>query len=404
MSAICWKCLDDKYLSKTVKKAGERLKCSACRNTRKAFTVERLGEMLEPILRQHIRLGHVIGDSEDGYKQSGDPLSFWVQEVIGECYGLDEEIVAAVIDAEDVDVFDGEEPFFDDSASYESRPISISEYLSNWDAVSKDLKNARRFFNPLTKHLFDRLFRDVETMESWNTETRQYESVVRSFPVGTGLYRARKFDTVQLEEFYQDPLKFVGPPPPEKAFAGRMNVEGVVVFYGALDVETCLAEMRPPIGGSTAIIAVETTSQLRLLDFTRLEESRKVLSYFQSDFIAEAERTGFLRHLHTLISQPIIPGRESEYLITQTLAEYLAYVHDKPLDGILFKSVQRKNGVNVVLFGTSTTSRRTFPVRYVDKSFQIHSTQAITYEHCEKRIFEYGGRVSLEYEYGDDDL
>jgi hypothetical protein len=92
-----------------VRQDGERLRCSACRKTRKAFTVEQLGEKLEPILQANIRLGHWTGDSEDGYEQSGDPLSFWVQEVIGECHGLDDEIVDAVIRAEDVDVPGGEE-------------------------------------------------------------------------------------------------------------------------------------------------------------------------------------------------------------------------------------------------------------------------------------------------------
>jgi hypothetical protein len=164
------------------------------------------------------------------------------------------------------------------------------------------------------------------------------------------LYRARKLDPSRLKEFYKEPFKLVGPPPRERSLAGRMNVEGIVVFYGATDFETCLAENRPPIGGTTAVIEVETTSQLTVLDFTRLQESRKVLSYFQPDFIPEAERTAFLRHLHTLISQPVVPGRESEYLITQTMAEYLAYVHKNPLDGILFQSVQRKDGINVVLF------------------------------------------------------
>ena len=402
MSALCWKCLDDKYLSKMVKRDGERLKCSACRRTRKAFTVEQFGEKLEPILRANIRLGRWTGDSEDGYEQSGDPLTFWVQEAIGECHRLDDEIVDAVIQAEDVDVADGEEPFFDDTAFYDSIPASIREYKSEWDLVSRNLKNTRRFFNTVAKDFFDRLFRDVESMESWNSETRQYESVVRSVPVGTKLYRARKLDPSQLQEFYDQPFTLVGPPPPARSLAGRMNVEGIVAFYGATDPETCLAEVRPPIGATTAVIEVETTARVTLLDFTRLQESRKVLSYFQPDFIDEAERTAFLRHLHTLISQPVVPGRESEYLITQTMAEYLAYVHKNPLDGILFQSVQRKDGTNVVLFAKLPTPANPFPLNYVDKSFRVYATRGITYEQVEKRVYEHEGEASFEYEYDDD--
>jgi hypothetical protein len=399
-SIVCWKCFDDEYLSKIVKKDGERLRCSVCRKTRKAFTVERLGELLEPILEQHIKRGRQIGDQEDGYEQSGDDLSFWVQEVVGECHGLEQEIVDAVMDAEHVDPRDGDVAFFDESENYESVGVSISEYLSEWHLVEKELQSARRFFSSRAKNLFDRLFRDVETMKSWSVETRQYESVVRIFPEGSKIYRARKIDRTQLEHFYNGPLRFVGPP--TSPFAGRMNVEGVVVFYGAMDYKTCLAEMRPPLGGTTAVIAVENAIPLTLLDFTRLEKSHRILSYFQPDFSAEAERNAFLRHLHTIVSQPVIPGRESDYLITQTLAEYLAHVHKYPLDGILFRSVQRKDGVNIVLFakgeGDGKTSASRFPLRYVDDSFKVYSTEAIEYEHSEKRVIVWDETVCFEYE------
>ena len=109
--------------------------------------------------------------------------------------------------------------------------------------------------------------------------------------------------------------------------------------------------MRPALGGDTALVELQTTKPLRMLDFTRLQKSHgEGLSYFQPNFTEEVERRAFLRRLHTLISQPVVPGREADYLITQTMAEYLAHVHQEPFDGILFKSVQRAGGINVVLF------------------------------------------------------
>jgi len=319
---------------------------------------------------------------------------------VGECYGLDQEIVEAVMDAEHVDPRDGDAAFFDDSENYESVGVSIREYLSEWRSVEKELKGARRFFSSHAKDFFDRLFRDVEKMETWSVEEKQYESVVRVFPNGSKIYRARKIDRAQLEPFYKEPLRFVGPP--TSPLAGRMNVEGIVVFYGAMDFETCLAELRPPLGGMTALIAVETTTSLTLLDFTRLEKSWRILSYFQPDFSAEAERNAFLRHLHTIVSQPVVPGRESDYLVTQTLAEYLAHVHKYPLDGILFRSVQRKDGINVVLFaksdGDGKTSASRFPLKYVNDSFKVYSTKAIEYTHSEMPVIDWDGTVCFEHE------
>src|SRR5258708_5926999 len=121
--------------------------------------------------------------------------------------------------------------------------------------------------------------------------------------------------------------------------------------------------MRPALGGDTAVIELQTTKPLRVLDFTRLQEPHgEGLSYFQPDFTAEVERRAFLLRLHTLISQPVVPGREADYLITQTMAEYLAHVHQEPFGGILFKSVQRAGGVNVVLFAEPRAPSRFSPL------------------------------------------
>jgi hypothetical protein len=182
-----------------------------------------------------------------------------------------------------------------------------------------------------------------------------------------------------------------------------------------MDSETCLAEMRPALGGDTAVIELQTTRPLRMLDFTRLEKSYgKGLSYFQPDFNEEVARRKFLRRLHNLISQPVVPSREADYVITQTIAEYLAHVHQPPFGGILFKSVQRAEGTNVVLFAERDEGEqddgqgkprggRTFPITYVDKSLQLFATEQIKYKHRPWHLIERNGKVEVrgEDEYDD---
>jgi hypothetical protein len=403
-SAVCWKCVEDVHLRNRVKEEGEELECSVCLETREGFTVERLAEVLDPILREHIMHGRyvpTIGQGDDDniyYEQQGDPLSYWVQVVLDQSFDFNDEIVGALIDAEDVDVRDGEIPFYDDTIEYESTPVSLGEYEAEWDFVLEELKHSRRFFSSSAQTLFGKLFAGVESMKSYSEDTNQHESVVRTLPQGSKLYRARICDSpVKLNEFYGQPLKYVGPPPPVRARAGRMNVEGVAVFYGATDIETCLAEMRPALGGDTALIELITTKPLRVLDFTRLQTSHgEGLSYFREDFNPEVERRAFLRRLHTLISQPVVPGRESDYLITQTLTEYLAHVHQEPFDGIMFKSVQRDGGVNVVLFperDQTALGRTAFPIDYVAGSFKLFATEAIQYKHRERQLLEDDGKV-----------
>jgi hypothetical protein len=114
------------------------------------------------------------------------------------------------------------------------------------------------------------------------------------------------------------------------------------------------------------------------LDFTRLESFYADPSYFESDYSEQLERSGFLRRLQRLISQPVIPGREQDYLITQTMTEYIAHVHSECFDGIFFESAQRAGGVNVVLFPDAENK---FPLSYIEGSLQLHETTSIKYEH-----------------------
>jgi hypothetical protein len=256
----------------------------------------------------------------------------------------------------------------------------------------------RRFFSSAAKELFEYLFRDVETRKYWDASEKKPMTVVRELPEGSELFRARICHSNEdLKDALKDPYKNVGPPPPARARAGRTNVDGVAVFYGALDSDTCLAELRPAIGGEAAVIKVRTTRPLRLLDFTKIKDSYHVLSYFQSDFNKQAEKNAFLRHLGNLISQPVRPGQEADYLITQTMAEYLAHVHgeksdgklfqSEPFDGLLFESVQKTGGTNVVSFPKpKDEADNAFPLAYVDDSVRVFRTMTIEYKHHDMRL------------------
>src|SRR5258708_7287614 len=152
-----------------------------------------------------------------------------------------------------------------------------------------------------------------------------------------------------------------------------------------------------------------------MLDFARLDQAfwdSKPLSYFQPDFEEQITRRNFRRRLHRLISQPVIPGHEDEYLMTQVLAEYLAYVRNPSFDGLLFASTQYEEGVNAVLFpkhpealeeDDSTLAR--FPVEYVDESVEIYRTRGIKYDIPKIHFFTADDKIYLhdhDYDHEDD--
>lgn len=416
--AVCWECIDDEYLKQHIKADGEPLECSVCGDVgENAISVEDLGKLLEPIIREHFSLGEVNkvfnGEDDDkgSWEQEGEPLSWAVQEVLGQYFDFEDEIVQAVIDAEDVWPPDGDIPFFDDTSNYVEKRVVLSYYYEEWDALLKELKHRRRFFSPLAHTLFAKLFGGVEELKVRLPGQNNAVSVVHNLPIGSELFRARICSSeAVLVEVFTDPLKHVGPPPESHARTGRMNADGVVVFYGAEDLKTCLAEMRPAIGNDLAVIKLRTTKSLRLLDFSLLEHaySGTPLSYFQPDFSDELEKRTFRRRLHRLVSQPIIPGKETEYLITQTMAEYLAHVHQNPFDGVLFASAQRANGKNVVLFPApdlmTDKPADAFGLAYDEGSLQIFEITSIAYTHHKRDAFFHLGQVHfLHAQHLDDD-
>ena len=48
-----------------------------------------------------------MNDDKDGWEQEGDPLSDVVQEILGQYFEFNDEIVEAVVSAEDVALFFG---------------------------------------------------------------------------------------------------------------------------------------------------------------------------------------------------------------------------------------------------------------------------------------------------------
>lgn len=387
-SAVCWLCIEDEYLKSIIKERGEVAECSLCsRSDESVFTPDDFSEILDPLMREHFAQGPEVKkfgeEDSEWWEQEGDPLSHHLQEVIGQYLGFEDEIIEALEANEDVRPQDGEEAFFDSAQEYVPVPVRPYRYLEEWTFALNELKHRRRFFNTAAKALFSELFSGVETRHAWN-KSGGNEDVVIEFPQAAELYRARICASVTIiKEAFSDPFKNVGPPPPERSRAGRMNAEGMAVFYGSLDLETCLAETRPALGNETAVIKLGTTKSLRLLDFNRLERSYTRLSYFQPDFTEQCEKGAFLRKLQRLISQPIIPGREIDYIITQSLAEYLAHVHETPFDGILFQSVQRSDGTNIVLFPDVEGK---FPLSYIDRNVTLYATRSIQYTHEQKYV------------------
>jgi hypothetical protein len=264
-------------------------------------------------------------------------------------------------------------------------------------------------------------------------------SVVRNIEpdCGWSIYRARRVSGErEFSKFFANGASELGPPPPEFATAGRMNAEGVPVFYGSSDRETCVSELRPQIGSMVATAEFRLTRRVTVLDFRVLENcfGESSLSIFAADYQHESERRRFLMKLHRMVREPIQSGDEKLYLKTQVLAEYLAGQHEPPIEGVLFSSSQRSEGSNLVLFPTKTRSTRSieddidgdflsqtqvfpalhepsviskklslsqFPLEFVTQSLVLHEVQKIS--HSFRKIETSDGHISHDWDDLDDD-
>jgi hypothetical protein len=392
---ICSECFDDEHLRERVRREGAVDECRVCNEQREGITVGQLGKILEPIMRDCLQVGEPVRDitveGELYYRQLGDTLEAWVQEFLGKHYDFEDEIVDAIVAADDYNPRDGDGPFWDNTQSYERVQYFSGDYHVRWRETLADVKHRRRFFSEKARLFFTELFAGVEDLY---VAGKRRTPVVRRLRMGTCFYRARVVtNTSKFKEMLENPLKHIGPPPAADARAGRMNAEGVSVFYGSLKAKTCLAEMRPAIGSYIALIELTTTRKLRVLDFSRLDRARssKNLSFFQPDFRMETARRQFLSLLHTLIAQPITPGRESDYLITQTMAEFLSHVVKPAFDGIIFQSAQQHGGTNVVLFPNAMVNDDGEPLdpplALGDGRMRLYTTRSIVYSHQEKHSY-----------------
>ena len=139
-------------------------------------------------------------------------------------------------------------------------------------------------------------------------------------------YRARAFQSsALLEEALRRPDIGLGSPPSHLAIAGRMNARGISVFYGALDANVAVAEIRPPVGSRVMVGEFNIARPLKLLDVEALQSVFVKGSIFDGGHIHQLEHAKFLGHLSRRITMPVMPDDEpTDYLMTQAIADYLA--------------------------------------------------------------------------------
>ena len=417
----------------------------------KGVPIKAVAEIIDPVFRSHYYIGEYnpyVGE------QDGDLLHLAIGELVEV---VDDEIAEALTQQlmEDDDYWppDGGEPFYEDHQNYVRHkfdeylppdgaeplydddwnytPYASEDYHHSilWQSFCDSIVYAQRFFNTDARELISELFDEIHFQRDHHKQSPIYE--VKPGEAKSTFHRARlAHEDRKIDEIQEDPARKLGPPPKRQRRAGRMNSAGVSCFYGAFDLETCIAELRPAVGLTVVGARFELIRPIWVLDTTLFAAPMKSISIFSKNHMSRVQQWRFMRNFMHEIAKPVLPSDEHlDYIPTQAVAEYLLHHHrlkrrDRSvrIEGIVYRSAQYRGGMNIVLLGdaaqvkTSDTnnkrkpksggfsevfsepvatfmSERSLPnnpgLQVVDKSLQIRRVTSAQYDSSAQRRYSF---------------
>ncbi len=349
---VCHGCIADKFLARQVEKEGTLEECTYCRATKTGLALADLSNRIHRVLEEHFE-PILQDDLPEQFRQGLDDAETVIEKVAGieQCIAADvrENLFNRL--AQTANVVEGEENPYSLGMLYVEREADTSGFRSAWWDFKEEIRSRARFFGGTTEATLDRIFENLASLRTlWGSP------VVREIKPGDrdgSFWRARTAHSEPgIKSILETLSSQLGPPPSDKATAGRMNAEGIPVFYGALEEETCVSEVRAPVGSFVVLAKFDLLNPIRVLDLKALSIVYSDFSHFDPTYNEKRSREKFLEELVGEMTRPVMPHEEvREYIATQIVSEYLANRIEPPLHGIVFGSAQTGGGGhNIVLF------------------------------------------------------
>jgi len=353
---VCSECIDDELLKQQIIQEGTQEACNYCNFTGSTIRLMELWELINEVYQKYYEPSWCD-------ECEGEELYYVIQDI-----GVSTpEVIDAVIVLGEVSewrgVTEGTTPMYDKHARYLEKYDAEHAHFFLWKQFKTRAKHLQRFFDKKQLNDLEEIFREIQTLGG------EGEQVVDYLEPDQTIYRARLCKTDEAyQKICKDPCYELSAPPPKLACAGRMNSNGITVFYGSFDKDTCVSEIRPPVGSKVAIGLFQPIRKLKVLDLTRFNaifksfrKTYQPMSFFDSQFEQKSERFQHLKFLcafHDEISKPIMPHEVSlEQVPTQIMAEYIAC--ELGYDGLIYGSAQKdKAANNIVLFRDAAIVQR----------------------------------------------
>ncbi|AGI65957.1 hypothetical protein OAN307_c01900 [Octadecabacter antarcticus 307] len=358
MTLVCPECFGDPDLQRRIKEVRPKFPNEPCNFhlSKKGVPISEIAKIVDPVFRNQYTFAnnHFLDD-----EFMGDTLS-------GTLYDLteadDDRVVTALAEAliasDEYWPPDGEDAFYIFERSYVENDSGYEEHSHTWRHFRSEILHGQRFFNQGALGRLREIFDGLHILRDDTNSPAIY--MLEPGDQAVQIYRARKANTIrERESIVQDPASQLGPPPKKLRRAGRMNPSGVLAFYGAFDLRTCVAELRPAVGETVILAKFELIRPILVLDTTKFTGRPKAINIFTPTYATRMRLWKFMTTFMNEIARPCLPDDEHlDYVPTQVVSEYLTHLHkvkrgDKQMtiDAIIYGSAQNGKGKNIAIFG-----------------------------------------------------
>lgn len=249
------------------------------------------------------------------------------------------------------------------------------DFLLSWESFADMVKHKTRFVYIGARERPNRSTEPPALVSNFLDGLAAYvnEDMLTNIEPGEKLYRARMADDgfMLLREASSDPARHLGPAPAGKASAGRLNPEGVGLFYGATTVSVAVKETALHSPHDDAVVgAFRIGLPLRVLDFTKRPATPSIFDRRKRQEFVFAK---FADDFEERLTQSVrLTGAERvEYVVTQVIGEYFRWAPELKLDGIAWKShllSDGEQGKNVLLWASAEDVRSDPPPSNEDRA------------------------------------
>lgn len=199
----------------------------------------------------------------------------------------------------------------------------------SWEEFSKEIKTQNRFHNDFFK---------PDQLASFLTYT------MSKYRKGTAFYRARICESTTGYGIGE-----MGAPPQRKRKPGRVNPEGIGIFYLTSDMETALNEVRASAFDFVSIGEFRLRKDINVVNISALNEISPAL--YSSGLESLAANITIFSDIAKEISKPLRRNDSLlEYLPTQYITEF---IKSKGYAGVEYTSTMGTGGRNIAVFDES---------------------------------------------------